>query len=112
MRLLTRGLTGSASGLITVGLGPVLEVVRIIKAGGRVAKRYALDVFDKFKITAELYAINGRYLVDAIFNTKSYFRPDRKKISINITKISKSKSQKKDIDVAANIKSVRKGWTK
>ena len=113
MRLLTRGLTGPAAGLVTAGFGPaIVEVVRIIKAGGRVAKRYIADTVDKFKITAELYSINGRYLIDAIFNRRDYFRDKRKKININIKGITKTKHRKNDVVVLAKIKNVRKGWIK
>ena len=70
MRLLTRGLTGSASGLITVGLGPAaLEVVRIIRGGRSAAHRLARDFEERFKIGAMLIQANGKELIKPIFNT-------------------------------------------
>lgn len=113
MRLLTRGLTGPAAGLVTAGFGPaIVEVVRIIKAGGRVAKRYIADTVDNFKITAELYAINGRYLIDAIFSRRDYFRNKRKTITVKIKGAMRTEYKKNDVIVLAKIKNVRKGWIK
>ena len=70
MRMLTRGLTGSASGLVTVGFGPAaLEVVRIIRGGRSAAKRLARDYEEMFKIGAMLIQANGKELIKPILNT-------------------------------------------
>jgi hypothetical protein len=60
MRILTRGLTGSAGALVVQGFGPVLlEVVRIARAGRSAASRAVKDLTESFKMTAMLISHNG-----------------------------------------------------
>ncbi len=85
MRLLTRGLTGSASGLVTVGFGPILlEVVRIIRGGRSEASRAIKDLENDIKISAMLIARNGKELLKPIINKVglSFFDKPAPKISV------------------------------
>ena len=60
MRILTRGLTGSAGALVVQGFGPVLlEVVRIARGGRSAASRAIKDLTESFRMSAMLISHNG-----------------------------------------------------
>ena len=99
MRILTRGLGGSASsGMITVGLGPriVLEVVRIIRGGRTVTRDLYGDKLEEFKIAVSLIAINGKDILKPIFNRGKYTSSIDENIGVNV-KAGRVKKRKRNI---------------
>jgi len=72
VRLLTRGLTGSAGAIILTGLGSVaVELVRVVRGGRSAASRAIKDLTETFKISAMLVSTNGKELVKPIFSNVS-----------------------------------------
>ncbi len=72
MRLITRGLTGSAGAIILTGLGSVaVELVRIVRGGKSAASRALKDLTETFKISAMLISANGKEFVKPIFSNVS-----------------------------------------
>ncbi len=95
MRLLTRGLGGSAhTGLITIGLGPlIVELVRIIRGGRTVIRDVYGDKLEEFKMAASLVAINGKELFRPIFNKKNYtiYKSTEADVRVNADRVKKRK---------------------
>ena len=73
--LITRGMTGSATNMIIRGMIPLVEEV-IKELGGRVLGRPKKSVYmdeydnliDEYTIVAKLEEVNGKDLIDPIFN--------------------------------------------
>ena len=94
LRLTTRGLGGSAGGMVTSGLGSVAaEVVRIIRGGRSAASRAIRDVADSFKISAMLIQTNGKEIVTPILNsvTRKFLPIEAMVVKARTKKITSSK---------------------
>jgi len=107
MRILTRGLTGSASAIVVQGFtgAAFLEVVRIIKGGRSAASRAVKDLYEDFKISAMLVALNGKEFVNPIFNKvkKSFISKDSLVVKVQPKKLVARKSDNISVKVS-NIK--------
>jgi len=107
MRVLTRGLTGAAGGLVLQGLGPALEVVKILRAGRSAASRAVKDLNETFRLSAMLISYNGA----------DVFRPIAKNIRKTFVKneivirratpLSIEHRKSKDIEVIAETVKIR-----
>lgn len=107
--LVTRGLGGPTTQVITRGFLPLL-VDQIVDAarGARIAGRSAKDKYEEFleelKISVALVAINGKDLLKPIINTvrSTYEEKPTPRIEVTPTKLSVKKP-----DIKVEVKSVR-----
>ena len=80
--LVTRGLGGSASALLSMGF---IEHVRAVFKGGRrfVKKAYG-EIEDRLKISVMLLSVNGKELVKPIINKVTKVFSDKDEISLEV----------------------------
>jgi hypothetical protein len=105
MRILTRGLTGSAGAIIVQGLGPIpVEIARIIRAGRTKAAQAFDEIVHNVKISVMLIEFNGKELVKPIINTirKAYKDSATPRIEVAPTKL-----VVKQPDIKIKVKQVR-----
>jgi len=106
LRLLTRGLTGSAGAIILTGLGPVaVELVRIIRGGRSQVSRAIKDLGYNFKISAMLIGANGKEFIDPIINvvSKTFQDSDAPSVKVYPKKLIARKSN----DIKVEVKNVK-----
>ena len=108
MRILTRGLTGSAGALVVQGFGPVLlEVVRIARAGRSAASRALKDLTDSFNVSVMLISHNGSEIFKPIVqNIRKTFVKNEIVIR-QATPLSIEHRKSKDISVIAETVKIR-----
>ena len=107
--LVTRGLGGPTTQVITRGFLPLLvdqivDTVRGTRVFGRRAKNKYQDFLEELKISAALVAINGKDLLNPIINTvrTTYEDKPTPRIEVTPTKLSVKKP-----DIKVEVKSVR-----
>ena len=108
MRILTRGLTGSAGALVVHGFGPVLlEVVRIARGGRSAASRAIKDLTESFRMSAMLISHNGSEIFKPITqNIRKTFIKNEIVIR-KATPLSIEHRKSKDIEVTAKTVKIR-----
>ena len=111
MRLVTRGLGGNTvAGLVTIGMGPgLVEIIRIIRGGGSVAKDAYRNLIEEFTIAAKLIEINGKELFSPIFNKRKFIIDESKKITVKANNKFIKKKDSDSVSVTAKIKNVKRG---
>ena len=108
MRLVTRGLGGGQfSGLVLQGM--TLEVVRIIRAGGRIARDTYKNFIEEFTIAAKLLEINGKEMILPIFNKRTYTIDESVQREVRIKNINLKKKKKNNASVFAKILKISRG---
>ena len=108
MRLLVRGMTGTAGAIILTGLGSVpVELVRIIRGGRSQVSRAVKDLGHNFKISAMLIGANGKEFIDPIISVvrKQFNDEDVPKVEVFPKKLVARKSN--DIKVEVSVKEVK-----
>ena len=102
----TRGFGPGAtpSNLIARGFIPAEEVVRILRGGGRAAKRLARDLTDQFRITAALVSHNSKIISNPLIKkVRKTFGVKNISISIETKSVKSRKSNK----VSVSAKNIR-----
>jgi len=106
MKILTRGLTGSASQAILAGLGPnpITDAVRGAVRRGRRAKQQLGELLEELKVSVALIAFNGKDLVNPIINAMrtSYKDEPAPRIEVTPTRLAV-----KQPDIKINVTNVR-----
>lgn len=112
MRLITRGLGGGpVAGLIVQGMTKALELIRIVRGGGRSAKKIYDHLIDNFIIAVKLIEINGKEIFKPIFNKRKFivdFNKENNVIVENVN-IKKMNSKQNEYTVKAKLTRVKRG---
>jgi hypothetical protein len=108
MRIVTRGLGGGqGNGLIVQGM---TEIVRIIRAGGSVAKDLYENLLEDFIIAVKLIQVNGKDILSPIFNKRKYTIDESIEHNVSVSNIKIEKKQEYDnTSVFAKILRVNRG---
>ena len=99
--LVTRGLGGSASDLISMGF--IDHVRAVFKGGKRFAKKAIADLELNFKISAALLSINGKELTKPIINTVTRLFSDSEDYALSVTPKKLIARKSNDINVEAKL---------
>jgi hypothetical protein len=107
MRLVTRGLGGGqGNGLVLQGM---TEVVRIIRAGGTIAKDIINNFLEEFTIAAKLLEINGKEILSPIFNKRKYIIDESVEHTVNVKNVKVKSLEDGKTNVFAKLLKIKRG---
>ena len=111
MRLVTRGLGGNTvAGLVTIGMGPgLVEIIRIIRGGGSVAKDAYRNLIEEFTIAAKLIEINGKEILSPIFNKRKYIIDESVEHTVNVKNVKVESLEDSKTNVFAKLLKIKRG---